>query len=83
MSQNVASHVAVATGDPLMDETQAGHYLGGERSPLSPRTLQRWRLEGFGPSFVSVGRLIRYRRSSLDLWLAGRERRSTSEQAAV
>jgi len=64
--------------DALMDETAAGAYLGGAASPVSIRTLQRWRLEGGGPRFVRVGRLVRYRRSELDAWLAGRICESTS-----
>jgi len=28
---------------------------------ISPRTLQRWRLERKGPNFVRIGRCIRYR----------------------
>ena len=43
------------------------------------RTLQRMRGEGTGPAFLRVGRLIRYRESALDEWLAERECRSTSE----
>ena len=83
MPENFLHSAEIADCVPLMDEFQAGRYIGGERSPVSPRTLQRWRLEGTGPKFVSVGRLIRYQRSSLDLWLSSRVRQSTSERAAV
>jgi hypothetical protein len=69
--------------DHLLNEEQAGEYLGGAQSPVSPRTMQRWRLEGTGPAFVAVGRLIRYRPADLDAWLDGRLRRSTSEAKAV
>ncbi len=45
----------------LYDEETAGKYIGGASSPISTRTLQRWRLEGVGPTFVKLGRPVRYR----------------------
>ena len=67
--------------DPLFDETLAGAYLGGVETPVSPRTLQRWRLEGTGPVWVRLGRLVRYRQSALDAFLNDGVRRSTSQVA--
>lgn len=49
----------------LYDEQSAGKYIGGANSPVSPRTLQRWRLEGVGPTYVKLGRLVRYREADL------------------
>ena len=66
-------------GEILLNETQTGRYLGGKASPISERTLQRWRMEGRGPLFVRIGRLIRYRRSDLDGWMAKHLRSSTNE----
>ena len=67
-------------GEVLLNEIQAGRYLGGKASPVSARTLQRWRMEGVGPCFVRIGRLVRYRRGDLDLWLKARVRQSTAER---
>ena len=53
----------------LYDEDAAGKYIGGALSPISTRTLQRWRLEGVGPTYVKLGRLVRYRQSDLDAFL--------------
>lgn len=53
-----------------------------ERLGCSVRTLERYRVSGEGPRFVKIGRLVRYRASDLDAWLAGRIRGSTSERAA-
>jgi len=55
--------------DILFDEIGAGHYLGGYKKPISPRTLQRWRHDKKGVSWVRVGSLIRYRKSDLDDYL--------------
>ncbi|SCA55890.1 hypothetical protein MTBPR1_140008 [Candidatus Terasakiella magnetica] len=51
----------------ILDEAAAGIYIGGKESPISARTMQRWRLANVGPKFITVGegRLIRYRQSDL------------------
>jgi helix-turn-helix protein len=50
---------------------------------MSPRTLERWRVQGDGPVFSKAGPGLRarvlYRRSDLDAWLVQREHRSTRE----
>jgi predicted DNA-binding transcriptional regulator AlpA len=63
-----------------MTEKSGAQYLGGEK-PLSIKTLQRWRLDGRGPQFIKIGRLVRYSQESLDQYLAGQVRRSTSENS--
>ncbi len=50
----------------VYDELSAARYLGGIKSPISVRTMQRWRLEGLGPRYIKLGRLVRYRQSDLD-----------------
>ncbi len=67
----------------LYDEEAAGKYIGGASSPISPRTLQRWRLEGVGPTFVKLGRLVRYRQSDLEAFLDERARTSTSMNSTI
>ena len=77
---NTQTEIEAAAGEVLFNEVQAGRYLGGKASPVSPRTLQRWRMEGAGPTFVRIGRLVRYRRSDLDSWLGAHIRQSTSDR---
>ena len=55
--------------DFLLDEVQAGRFLGGDSKPISSRTLQRWRQEDSGPRWCRIGRLVRYRMSDLDAYL--------------
>ena len=62
----------------VFDEHEAGRYLGGNASPISPRTLQRQRQTGDGPPFIKVGGAVRYLRADLDRYLAERRRLSTS-----
>ena len=71
------------TQNVLYDEEAAGRYIGGTNSPVSARTLQRWRLEGIGPVFVKLGRLVRYRQSDLELFLEERTRTSTSMTSPI
>jgi excisionase family DNA binding protein len=54
--------------DELVDRVTAAQLLG-----VSPRTLDRWKNKGDGPSRLTIGRKVRYRRSSLEAWVAGRE----------
>lgn len=68
----------MAHNSVLYDEEAAGKYIGGTASPISSRTMQRWRLEGVGPTYVKLGRLVRYRQSDLDDFLDESSCTSTS-----
>jgi excisionase family DNA binding protein len=46
--------------------TEAAEYLRSSTSTLAKR-----RLLGSGPTFVRIGRAIRYRKSDLDRWMNG------------
>jgi predicted DNA-binding transcriptional regulator AlpA len=55
--------------DDLLDQRQAAARLGLPSS----RTLEAWRLRGYGPPFLRLSpRLVRYRASDIDRWLAAR-----------
>ena len=61
-------HAQSQQTDPLLDDRQAAQYLG-----VKPTTLQVWRSTGRYPiEHLKIGRLVRYRRSALDAWLAAR-----------
>jgi predicted DNA-binding transcriptional regulator AlpA len=62
--------------DPLRDED---HLC--ERAQISPKTAQKWRQTGRGPSFVKVGRLVRYRESAIQAWLDQQTRSNTAQHA--
>lgn len=38
----------------------------------SPRTLERWRMNGAGPPYIKLGAQVRYRESDAELWLRSR-----------
>ena len=46
---------------------------------LSPRTLERYRVTGQGPTYLKNGRRAFYRQADLDQWLENNRRRSTSD----
>ena len=55
--------------DPLLTEEQAARYLG-----VKPASLQVWRSKRrYSIAYIKVGRLVRYRQSALDKFLASRE----------
>ncbi len=55
--------------DPLLSEQQAAEVLG-----VKPATLQAWRsTKRYALAYVKVGRLVRYRQSALQAFLASRE----------
>ena len=55
----------------------AALYLG-----FSPRTLEKWRMTGQGPSYTKRGRRCLYRLEDLDAWAEAGMRRSTSHNRA-
>lgn len=64
------------TFEALLTEAQVSAITG-----RCVPTLQKDRVAGTGPQYVKIGRLVRYRPSDLQAWLAERVRRSTSEGA--
>ncbi len=50
-----------------------------EKLGLSPRTLEKWRVQGRGPRFYKLGSSVAYGSGDLDAWLARRSRISTSD----
>lgn len=58
----------------LVTERDASELLG-----VSMRTLQKWRLQGKGPSFVKLGHAVRYDVRDLEAYIEGGRRRSTSD----
>ena len=60
----------------FLDTEAAAEYYG-----VSVRTLQRWRLEGRGPDFVKLGRLVRYTREDLDQHAAAQRREMSTAVA--
>ncbi len=60
--------------DGFIDEAAAAEFLR-----QSIRTLQKWRVTGFGPQFYKTGRSVRYRRRDIDAWATDRAKQHTSE----
>jgi len=48
----------------LLTTVQAASYL-----IVKPATLLKWRGIAIGPSYIKVGRAVRYSKRDLDLWL--------------
>lgn len=59
---------------PYLSQTEAARLLR-----LSPKTLERFRLEGRGPVFMKFGRRVMYALADLHAWAAQQRRTSTSD----
>ena len=49
-----------------------------DRLGIAEQTLRNWRVAGYGPSFVKVGRLVRYPLDGVLAWEAQRTVTSTT-----
>jgi hypothetical protein len=47
---------------------------------IKPNTLAKWRVTGEGPSFIHIGRAVRYSVREIARFIDGQTRRSTSEK---
>ncbi len=62
----------------VMEPELAAKYLRLNKG--GARTLANWRMRGIGPPFVKMGhKMIRYRKGTLDAWMANREYQFTSQ----
>jgi len=59
----------------LVTTPAAAEYLGN----LKPNTLEIWRIQGTGPAYKKIGRLVRYSIEDLDQYIAAQSRTSTSQ----
>lgn len=57
-----------------LDTVAASRHVG-----VSKSTLEKARVYGGGPVYLKLGRLVRYRISDLDAWMAERIVSSTSQ----
>lgn len=64
--------------DGFIDEQRAADFLC-----QSVRTIQKWRVTGYGPKFYKSGRSVRYRRRDLLTWAEARRHGSTSSYQAA
>ena len=62
--------------DAVLTAEDAAKFL-----KLSPRTLEKWRSEGVGPSFLRMGRRVAYARRDLVRWLAEQEAKGRKESS--
>lgn len=69
------SHESSAQSATLQDTEAVAAQLNGP----SPRTLERWRMQGLGPKFIKVGRRVLYRQSAVERWLDQQTRSHTNE----
>jgi predicted DNA-binding transcriptional regulator AlpA len=85
LNSNLSNLSAVAAETAAKDN--GGAYLTQDEAAshlrLSPRTLERHRVNGTGARFVRLGRRVVYARAELDAWTASRTFASTAEADAA
>lgn len=59
-----------------LNSEEASAYLG-----LSKVQLEIWRSQGDGPPYIKLSRLVRYKKSDLDSWMAARRQSHTGQNA--
>ena len=62
----------MSNAEPILSEFFTKETLAAELG-LNPRTLDRWEVLGMGPPRTCVGRIVLYRRSSVQKWLSAQE----------
>ena len=65
LQKNVEGAMRAQSADRLLDDREVSEITGRARS-----TLQKDRLAGSGIPFVRLGRLVRYRQSDINAFLA-------------
>ena len=68
--------MAIQANDKLMTQAEVKEITG-----LADSTLEQWRLKGKGPKFIKLGRLVRYRTSDLQAYIAGLQGFSSTTEA--
>ena len=63
---------------PPLPVDDAAAFLG-----ISSHTLNNWRVQGCGPTFLKIGGRVSYDRDDLRQWRNEQRRSSTSEQVAA
>jgi hypothetical protein len=64
----------MSTSEPILSQFLSKKQLATELR-RNPRTLDRWHVLGLGPPRTHVGRMVLYRRETVQKWLAAREQR--------
>src|SRR3546814_12716547 len=62
-----------------LSEREAADYLG----PVTPRTLQDWRIKGMGPAYTKLGGRVAYDGADLDSLIARRRVEPQAERACT
>lgn len=60
----------------LFDTPQLSSHLG-----IGEKALEKWRLQGKGPKFIKVGKLVRYDEADVLAWIEQQKRSNTTEGA--
>jgi hypothetical protein len=60
----------------LINTADAAQMIG-----IRPETLRQWRMIGQGPSFLKLGKLVKYRRSTVLQWIDNLEEQTITSRS--
>jgi excisionase family DNA binding protein len=66
------------TSKGFLSLQEAASYLD-----VAVDTMYQWRARGIGPTGVKIGNRVKYRRETLDAWVAGREQAEADRIAKI
>jgi len=61
----------------LIDEKKAAAWLG-----CTPSAMRKWRYQGKGPTYVNIGRLVRYSETDLAAFLNANRKQPKQAEVA-
>ncbi len=70
-----ATSEAVSSACKLLNNNSTAEWLG-----ISHRTLPIWRVQGKGPKFIKIGKLVRYEHTEIEAWILANTHSNTSRQ---
>jgi hypothetical protein len=78
LSQTVEKSQVPTIETPYRDQDEAAIF-----AKTSPRTLEKLRVTGGGPSYRKIGRRVIYHISDLTAWIESKKRTSTSDKGSA
>ncbi|MGC6472325.1 MAG: helix-turn-helix transcriptional regulator [Parvibaculales bacterium] len=65
-----------------MEDVLLTSKIVARRIDMSEPSLARMRCDGTGPTYLKLGRSVKYRWSDVEAWLQSQQRQSTSQDSS-
>jgi hypothetical protein len=75
---SVVPRPIICRREPLLDTEQSAERMG-----IAKQTAAAWRVRGFGPPHILMGRRVLYDPADLDAWIDSNRHTSTSDRTRL